>query len=193
MRTVFFGLLISVLLAPGAVANASPAVVSEFTRTFQSGYREGKCGINIEQLLIRLRDQGVDLGRARVGVITNEGYRFSVIHRRNSGDELLPVPSGDIRFVPGVFNFSHHVVLQYDGNIFDYDFGNEPTVLPLKAYIKKMFWDEPAVADSSVLEKLSERMDYEISFLPAEEYLKTLSAGDAAKLDLSDFYDALPD
>lgn len=174
-------LLLCLFVARPVFAFSGSPVHAEFAASFTSGYVRGKCGVNIEQLLVRLRAQGVDLEHAQVGIFTNGGYTLSVTHRRESGPKR----------VPGVSNFYHHVVLVIGGEVFDYDFGNEPRVLPMKPYIKAMFWDEPAVTQYTGLEDLRYRLDYKLSLVPALEYLKTLSVGEAPKLDLSDYYDGL--
>lgn len=184
-------LLIILLILLSVPTFASSALHAEFVASFHSGYVRGRCAENIRNLILRLRAQGVDLSRARVAVITNGGYHFSVTHRRNSGDRLQN-PQGEIKFAPGIAKFSFHVILENEGKVYDYDFGNAPQVTSIKQYIKTMFWDEPQVTQYTGLETLAQRRDYKIAFVPAEKFLELRNTGEAPLLDLSDFYDGLP-
>lgn len=189
MRALIF-IFGTLLTLSTSTATASPAIKAEFTNSFYTSYSAGDCGQNIANLIIRLRNQGVDLSRARVAIITNNGYFFSVTHRRNAGPKLK-TPIGNIQSEAGIANFYHHIIFENDGEVYDYDFGNTPRVVSMKSYIKQMFWDEPAVTQYTGMERLSLRRDYRIAFVSALTYLQILNTGDAPKLDLSDFYDSL--
>jgi hypothetical protein len=187
--TIFIALVLTSLLP--AQAFASPELKDEFRSSFYTHYVEGKCGQNVKNLLERARTSGADLRGARVVVIRNKGYMLSVTHRRNSGKEKLAAPKYGIRFAPGIRNFYFHVALEKDGEIYDYDFANEPLILPAKEYIRRMFWEEPADTKYTGLEDLKYRRDYRITFSSAEDYVNDREPAHEAEYDLSDFYDSL--
>jgi hypothetical protein len=172
------------------ISLASPALVAEFSESFSSGYREGRCGQNIADLLKRAQGKGIDIRGANVAVITNNGYLLTTTHARNSGEKLAN-PQTEFRFAPGINNFYFHVALEKEGQIYDFDFGNSPQVVSTKEYIRRMFWEEPAKTEYTGMESLEWRQKYTVAFVPAAEYLETLSAGNAVKRTLLEFYNSL--
>lgn len=186
MKFIFQSVVLLLVLT--ATAFASEPLRKEFIHSFESGYVAGKCGVNIANLLLRVKAMGIDVSRAEVGVITNGGYMFSTTFRRNEG-ATLPAPVNGSKFEPGIANFSHHVVLYSEGEIYDYDFGNSPATPSLRDYIRGMFWEEPAVTEYTGMERLSEREKYRIAFVPAEEYLETMGLGGRKGVTLKELYD----
>lgn len=181
----------ALVFALSNLAVASEILKSEFESTFYTHYVEGKCGRNTAALIERALAKGADMTGARVIVVTNDGYHFSTTHRRNAGDKLeTPLPG--IRFSPGIKNFFFHVLLEKDGLIYDFDFGNEPAVVSLEEYIRRMFWEEPERTQYTGLEPLTARRQYNIAFVPYEHYLRELSATGFPQLKLGELYESLP-
>lgn len=190
MKPLHLFILLFLTLSSIETAWSSPALKREFSETFYTHYEAGKCGENIAALAQRALAKGVDLRGAQAIVITNSGYLFSTTYRRDAGAKLS-TPIGNIRFAPGIKNFYFHVALLKDGEIYDFDFGNHPEVLPAKEYIRRMFWEEPAVIDVLFFDRLRERKNYKISFVPIDKYLRELSAAGEPVHDLSDYDDSL--
>jgi hypothetical protein len=88
---------------------------------------------------------GINLANANIVEITNAGFSVfgmvNVEQARESG-RRNPDPTSLWRNLPGERNWYHHVVLEMDGFIFDYDFTNSPTVLSKKQYFDSMFFNE---------------------------------------------------
>lgn len=127
--------LLFLLLTQATLAFAG--LKDQFTKTYGSHYVEGKCGLNILNLLDRSEADGDDIYNAHVLEITNEG--FSVFGLVNAEWARGAAARGT---QPGERNWYHHVVLEDDGLIYDFDFANEATVLPVKEYFEKMFLEE---------------------------------------------------
>ncbi|RYZ69191.1 MAG: hypothetical protein EOP05_15220, partial [Proteobacteria bacterium] len=134
-----------VIVAQGALAHAA-FLDQVFASSFISGYRPNHCGANIIALVDRADQAGVDLSRAKVLELRNKGNSvFGMLnaeYARNQG-RLLPQPTADgLKFEPGETNWDFHVVLELDGEIFDFDFGNRPLVAKVQDYFDKMFIEE---------------------------------------------------
>lgn len=182
--------LIATLLLFTHTAFASPQLAEEFKSTWVSGYKAGQCGQNIMDLLNRAQAKGIDVSNARIVSFNNDGYLLSVMHRRGAGVPLEK-PIGDIRSAPGIRNFYFHAVLEKDGLIYDYDFGNEPQIVPIQDYIRRMFWEEPFPKQKYIIyDPLKEREDYLIEFISAKDYLNGVEKPASETQDLSDFYDS---
>jgi hypothetical protein len=92
--------------------------------------------------------RGIDMGRAHIVEIINEGNKtFGMVRarvpRRRSGDAY----------------WYQHVVLDYNGVVFDFDFTEGPLVLERGDYAQAMFYAE-------------ERPDYVTRLTTVQEYLR---------------------
>ena len=125
---------------------ADTELVKHFTSTFNSNYEASRCGDNILQLLERAEKLQINLNGARIIEITNTGNSvFGMVNAefaRESGRLNPQYPASGFRNLPGETNWFHHVVLEKDGLIYDYDFGNNPKVVPVRTYFEKMFLTE---------------------------------------------------
>jgi hypothetical protein len=137
-------------IAQAQPAWSDPTTLRGLTRLFQSqfdiGYEEGRCGDNILGLARMARNQGLAVDEARILVIVNKGYSVfgmvNVEYARQSG-RMLPESSREKpQYEPGERNWYHHVVMVYDGHVFDFDYGNTPRVEPAAAYFERMFLNE---------------------------------------------------
>jgi hypothetical protein len=183
----------SILLA-SSFAVADPVLKEEFFATYYTHYQEGKCGENTMALAKRALAKGAKITSARVYHITNGGYILSTVFRRNSGQRLpspLLTPVGEIRYEPGIKNFYFHVVLEHDGEVYDFDFGNEPEVVGTKDYIRRMFWEEPAITEYTGLEALKWREKYVVEFIPLEAFVKDDAPPSEEKMTLKELFDSL--
>lgn len=165
-----FILLLSLLSAHATFAD--PKLIQEFKKTFESHYEAGKCGPNIVSLLQRASSQGINISKARILEIENKG--FSVFGMLNAEYARESGPHGSA----GETNWFHHVILEKDGLIYDYDFGNSPQIVSTKEYFEKMFLVEKKKAEGGDFyvgreEKLK---TYEITIKSATETLKAINS-----------------
>ena len=179
-------------IAQASVAKAA-SVDQVFASTFYSGYRDGYCGDNILNLVKRSNEAGADVSRAKILTITNKGTTvFGMVNAeyvRNKGRILTqPTPEG-LKWAPGEANWYHHVVLELDGEIYDFDFGNKPVVAGVQAYFDKMFIDErPKDQGGKFFADPGDKLaDYEIETLSAQDYLKRVEKPTRLKMKLKDY------
>ena len=194
MKKLCFLLLVSLSF----YSHASVLEVKKiFEKTFLDYYVASRCGDNIMRLVTAIDEARLDLYPAKILTIENEGFSvFGMVNAEfaRQGGRLNPNASSDgFRNLPGETNWYHHVVLDYDGYIFDYDFGNTPQVLKAQAYMDKMFLIEKKKSEGGDFyvgreEKLKK---YKITIMDA---LKTLEARrnrvrspEGVKLSLEDY------
>jgi hypothetical protein len=149
--------------------------------SFLEDYEAGKCASNILRFLQRLRAAHISIGEFRFVRVENSGNSsfgyVNVEWSRNSGQRLFQSDSYGHRFAPGERNFGHHSFLVFQGNVIDFDFGNEPTVVGLGNYITQMFLDQTRTKQEFLVpaeRKLREYTVYEFS------------AGDVLNQDIPD-------
>lgn len=146
-----------------------------FQNTFNTHYTAGRCGDNILSLLERADAQRIDLTNANIIEISNKGNSlFGLINSEfaRGGGRLNPTyPASGPRNLPGENNWHHHVFLEQDGLIYDYDFGNEPRVVSTKAYFEKMFLIEKRTSEGGTfyIGREDKLKDYEILIRPGLE------------------------
>lgn len=109
------------------------ALLTLFQANFQTGYEPAKCGQNISRFVAEAKASGLDMSGARILIIKNAG--FSAVGLVNA--EYARSSRG-----PQDTNWFHHVILEVDDHIFDFDFGNSPEVLTRARYFEKMFLEE---------------------------------------------------
>lgn len=126
-------------------ASTTTTLQQLFVANFYTHYQEGKCGLNILGLITRAQEQGLDVSNAHIIEITNKGFSVfglvNVEYARGAG-RLNPNPDSGFRNLPGERNWYHHVVLELNGQIYDFDFGNTPAVTTVSDYFEKMFLEE---------------------------------------------------
>ncbi len=122
---------------------AQRTLKEEFVDTYVSGYQEGQCGKNILNLIGRGLDQDLDLKNAKIVEIVNKGFSmFGMVNAEYARSDRRDR-------MPDERNWYHHVILEKDGMIYDYDFGMSPSVQPVKAYFEKMFFIEKTTAQGA--------------------------------------------
>lgn len=134
MKKIF--LYTSLLSLMISVAEANPALRQEFRQTYTSHYVATKCGDNILGLIGRAENKGIDMSDANILIIENKG--FSVFGMVNA--EYARGIRRDGK--PSETNWFHHIILEKDGLIYDFDFSNNPEILSVKDYFEKMFLQE---------------------------------------------------
>jgi hypothetical protein len=135
---VCFGVL---LAAGNSVAADVKRIAERYQAEFHSGYTEGQCGQNINGFLMRLIQARVDISCV-VGFLADGGGDVSVYHARN--------PYG----APERRTWFHHyfvVIPTHAGcereayqprktdQVVDFDFGNEPRLVPFREYLETMW------------------------------------------------------
>lgn len=175
-----------------AQAPANDAVVRAFEASFLRGYQANYCRQNIENFVRRANEAGLDLSRANIIELTNKGGSvFGMLnaeHARNQG-RLLPKPIDGMRLGPGETNWDYHVILELDGKIYDFDYGNTPQVVGVRSYIKKMFLDElPAEQGGRFFSAPAAKLDgYELKFTRVVDFLRRTPQPNRTTLTLREF------
>jgi hypothetical protein len=144
-----------------------------FSNTFwTSHYEERYCGKNIEKLVKKSMDARLDLRDAYIVEITDPvGRMFGMVNAlqaRESGRLIEPARTSPARH-PGESNWYFHAVLLVNGRIMDYDFTNQPTILPLNHYLHQMFI--PATKQTDLTYKQSKMKGFKLVLFPAEDYI----------------------
>jgi hypothetical protein len=173
--------IILLLISHASFAQKNPELLRRFKSDFTKHYVENQCGANILGFLGRADEKGQKISNAHILEISNKGFSlFGLINAefaRDSG-RLNPNSANDgIRNLPGETNWYHHVVLEMDGEIYDFDFGNSPVVLPVKAYFEKMFLDDKKVSEGGerYIGRDEKLKTYEILVRPGLETLRARS------------------
>lgn len=180
-------ILLFVSLLFHSLAFADPELIKMFKDSYTSNYVEGRCGDNITGLATRANEKRLNLNQANVLIIENKGGSLmgmvNVEFARNRGRNGSP----------GYMNWFHHVVLEKDGLIYDYDFGSSPQVVKVNQYFDKMFLSDKKGVGSSIdyvnpEEKLK---DYEVEILPAIDMLNArrdrVKSPDGKKMRLREY------
>jgi len=141
---------------------AEPPSVAErtFKEAFFADYEARYCGQNIKRFLTKLPE--AELEGARVLGIENKGFSWfgmvRALHARDTKNNGEPFVTDR--------NWYHHVVLEKDGKIFDFDYGIVPSTPGVQEYFDKMFFQK----DDKV--RPEEKMkDYEVQVIDAREYV----------------------
>lgn len=153
---------------------------SLFADSFHSHYKKGRCGDNILELVKRAQENDINLKDAKILEIVNKGNSVlglvNVEYAREGGrvdpNSLNMKP---YRYFAGERNWYHHVVLELDGFIFDFDFDNRPRVVSVREYFEVMFFEEKRENDggSFYVGRDEKLRDYEIT---SKNALLTLKA-----------------
>ena len=144
-----------------------------FSSTFwTSHYEERFCGKNIEKLVRKSIEARLDLSDAYIVEITDvSGYMFGMVNAlqaREGGRLITPARTNPER-LPGEKNWYFHAVLLVNGKVMDYDFTNQPTVLPFNQYMTHMFI--PADKHKDAKFKMNKMKGYKVTLFPAEDYI----------------------
>jgi hypothetical protein len=98
-------------------------IKQEFENRWDDLYDQGWCHRNIRNFMNHLEQGRFDISEARALII---------YHKKD--DSFLPLNARNKVLKPWFF----HVVMELDGEIYDFDFMTTPTVLPAKQYFKKI-------------------------------------------------------
>jgi hypothetical protein len=170
MRLFFIALLLSASTAFGQTS-----IAPVFESTFESNYKAGQCGINIMNLVKMAKEQGLDISQAKVIQITNKSsFNFGMVGAFEARGYRYPPPNREKIAYTDLRSWYHHVVLEHEGYIYDYDFGVEPRVLPVAEYFELMFLPEKKWSLGSNITSREDRLSgYQLEIHNAEDTLKT--------------------
>lgn len=146
---------------PSAAAEPPSVVERTFRESFFEDYQARYCGQNIKHFLTKLPE--AELEGAKVLGIENKGFSwFGMVRAMQARDT-----KGNGEPYVTDRNWYHHVVLEKDGKIFDFDYGIVPSTPGVQEYFDKMFFEK----DDKVrpADKLK---DYELQVIDAREYVK---------------------
>lgn len=130
-----------------------------FAESFSSNlYEENSCGANVMRF--------VDLARQR-GLSLKTGY---ILEIRNRGQTELDAIWGLQVRNEGTDRWMFHAVFEHAGQIYDFDFRNQPTPTPVPQYFAEMFLDKTRYPRRAVFfgDPLK---DYVVRRIPVEQYL----------------------
>jgi hypothetical protein len=144
-----------------------------FHRRYFSSYESGQCGQNIMGLLDEARALGVDVTSARMLKITNEGNSvFGMVNAEQARGRRHVRTGAQLPVWEN--NWYHHVVLEMDCQVYDFDYLNAPTVTPLPEYLESMFLRELATGNIRVGREIK-LQEYRVNVYPAPEYYSNTS------------------
>ena len=145
---------------------------SEFVDSFESGYKPSKCGPNITNFIKRLKGADENVSNSKVLTISNKGFSLFLLINAEYGRRTVLNANGELQ-EPGQQNWYHHVILENEGMIYDFDFGNTPEILSVKDYFEKMFLNE-SENNTHPAHKVGREIklkDYEIKVFSANDLL----------------------
>lgn len=150
------------------------ADVAALQRLFEQNYRgsfyqQAQCGSNTEKLIRLAMRKGVDLSGASLVQLINTGFsNFGLVaaykareQGRLTGRGSADEPSREV----GQANWDYHAFVMADGLVFDFDFENYPTVLPVRDYAEEMFLPRGKAASPEMRRKLFSEYEVQISRL----------------------------
>jgi len=161
---VLFNLLMS-------SAFAGPELIKMFKDTFNTHYVAGKCGDNITALVTRADERRINLNNANILIVSNKGFNtFGMVN--------VEMARGALRTGPGPKNWYHHVLLEKDGVIYDYDYTDSAQVTRTKTYFQNMWLSDKKGVGSAVdyVNPEDKLNDYEVEIIPAYDMLNARRA-----------------
>lgn len=142
-----------------------------FEHSFFNEYVPRQCGSNIKSFTEKLHSLSYDLSNTYILIITNEGSSVfgmvNALQARHGGS--LDRETG--LYAAGEQNWYHHVVLDYNGFIFDFDFTNEPVAISKIDYFYQMFFKNHQLSYLKTSPK-KKMTDYQIELIPAYTYIE---------------------
>ncbi len=111
------------IFSPLARADFHEQCLDALTRVFESGYTCGMCHDNVKRFMQVLQDEGIkyDPKKARVLYIFRPGTTFKAYEARG-----------------GEKDWNYHVVFQYAGKIYDFDYQDSPQGVRKPAFLRAM-------------------------------------------------------
>jgi hypothetical protein len=167
----FFVSLAIVLNAFAAFAQTPLAPL--FESTFESNYRAGECGTNIMNLVKLANQSGLDTSAMNIIQITNKGlFNFGMVGGYEARAYRFPPPTREKIAYTDLRSWFHHVVLEHEGYIYDYDFGIEPRITPVAEYVERMFLPDRKWSMGAKITPREERLqNYQVELHSASDYL----------------------
>jgi hypothetical protein len=186
-------LLLSVALVFQSAFASAASLDEVFSSSYYTHYEAGRCGGNIMALVTRANEARIDVSRAKILQIRNEGFSvFGMLnaeHARDKGRVLAQTTPQGLRFAPGETNWDFHVVLELDGEIYDFDFGNSPSIAAVDDYFETMFLNDRTKEQGGKfpVEPNAKLKDYRVTVLSAQDYLRGVKNPKETKLTLAEY------
>ncbi len=170
MRSLF---LTVALVFNALTAFAQTPLAPVFQSTFESNYRAGECGTNIMNLVKLANQGGLDTSSMHIVQITNKGlFNFGMVGAYEARGYRFPPPTREKIAYTDLRSWYHHVILEHNGFIYDYDFGVEPQITPVAEYIERMFLPNKKWSMGSQITPREERLSkYQVEVHSAQDYL----------------------
>lgn len=160
-------LFLLLLVTQASFAADLPKLQKIFRDNFSNFYTPRMCGKNIDQFVRAADAQRIDLTNSYVMMIESPGFwtlqGFNV--RGLKQDQRQP--------------WGHHVVLVADDYVFDFDFTNQPRVVPFVKYFKEMFVPKGKIDINYDFSR--DIPDYDITLFASHDYLKHSSSKNTPK------------
>ena len=136
-----------------------------FNDLYYTEYRAQRCGENIRELLSYADAKGLSISQSKVLVFRNKG--LSALGQVNA----LRARTPSLQYRASERNWRFHVVLLRGNFIYDFDFGNEPTINTVDQYFHKMFLNSQARSRFKV-DPEEKKSDYTVEFYDPIEYMR---------------------
>lgn len=151
-------LFLLLLLTQASFAADLPKLQSLFKTNFNSFYAPRFCGQNIERLVRAADEKRIDLTNSYVAVLKHDGFwGLQAFSARGVVGQRQP--------------WGFHVILIADNYVFDFDFTNQPKVLPMKQYFPEMFTSKGNTDNGYTFKKELPYIDVEL--YSVHDYLKS--------------------
>lgn len=161
-------LLLISFFVPAHAASAPQTIESQYKESWDILYKPLLCGENVYRLI-----------NASDVPVSTKANVVHIIHINSPFAQVRPLLPREDRDKKG---WSFHAFLVIDGFVYDFDFTQSPTVLPLKAYMAQM-WER---------ERFNQ--EYQIHIKPAHAYTLedtdgTMASGTYRAINLNEFMD----
>ncbi len=134
---VLFLCLVLALAIPSGMAHADP-ISDLFETHFREQYRPRYCGLNALNFVKAIAKLRGSAEGFHIVHVENKGFSvFGMVNAEHTRGSRFNKPAVDEA------NWYHHAfVLDDQGNVYDFDFGIEPRIVPIGQYLEEMFLKE---------------------------------------------------
>lgn len=173
-------LLIFTLILFQSISFASADEIGKiFKETWTSGYTRSECFKNIVALLKRSHAANANIYNANLIHITNKGTTvFGMVNAEHARGNFSAQES----------NWYFHAILENNGMIYDFDFGQAPVITTKKQYFEKMFFSDIKGKGKFYVAPETKMNDYEVTILRGPELVDSNGKpGTGEKMKLRDY------
>lgn len=175
------------IFVPAGHAADVAAIRSLFEQNYRgSFYQRARCGQNTENLIRLAMRQGVDLSGASLVQMINVGNsNFGLVAAYKAREQGRLTGNTESSGLPvrhtGSANWEYHAFVIAEGLVFDFDFENHPTILPVREYAEEMFLAKGRASSPDVRRGVFSAYEVEVSEIHA------VSPSESSSARLADF------